>query len=83
MTIEFINKIAKQTPDFVQSVIVPGGLRSITTQQGWKPKPKPKPENPVLKKIFQTQTETHTYLLSQIFEILNLNRFFLKRQNRN
>ena len=29
--------------------------------QGWKPKPKPKPENPVLKKIFETQTETDTY----------------------
>ena len=29
--------------------------------QGWKPKPKPKPENPVLKEIFETQTETVTY----------------------
>ena len=29
--------------------------------QGWKPKPKPEPENPVLKEIFETQTETDTY----------------------
>ena len=36
-----------------------------TTQgrgQGWKPKPKPKPENPALKKILETQTETDIYL---------------------
>ena len=31
-------------------------------EQGWKLKPKPKPENPVLKEIFETQTETDTYL---------------------
>ena len=30
--------------------------------QGWKLKPKPKPENPVLKEILETQTETDTYL---------------------
>ena len=28
-------------------------------KQGWKPKPKP--INPVLKEIFETQTETDTY----------------------
>ena len=32
LTIEFINKIAKQTPVFVRSVIVPAGLRFITSQ---------------------------------------------------
>ena len=30
-------------------------------RQGWKLKPKPKPENPVLKNILETQTETDTY----------------------
>ena len=29
--------------------------------QGWKLKPKPKPENPVLKEILETQSETDTY----------------------
>ena len=32
-------------------------------RQGWKLKPKPKPENPVLKEILETQTETDTYLV--------------------
>ena len=30
--------------------------------QGWKLKSKPEPENPVLKEILETQTETDTYL---------------------
>ena len=30
--------------------------------QGWKLKSKSKPENPELKKILETQTETDTYL---------------------
>ena len=34
--------------------------------QGWKLKPKPKPENPVLKKILDTQTETGTYLAKSL-----------------
>ena len=34
----------------------------ICYKQGWKLKPKPKPENPVLKEILETQTETDTYL---------------------
>ena len=29
--------------------------------QGWKLKLKPKPENPVLKEILETQTETGAY----------------------
>ena len=33
-----------------------------TYSQGSKLKPKPKPENPVLKEILETQTETDTYL---------------------
>ena len=33
----------------------------VDSQQGWKLKPKPKPENPVLKEILETQTETDTY----------------------
>ena len=36
--------------------------RRLIHKQGWKLKPKPKPENPVLKEIFETQTETDTYL---------------------
>ena len=35
--------------------------------QGWKLKPKPKPENPALKEILETQTETDTYL-AKIFK---------------
>ena len=34
----------------------------LGVDQGWKLKPKPKPENPVLKEILETQTETDTYL---------------------
>ena len=33
-----------------------------SADQGWKPITKPKPENPVLKGILETQTETDTYL---------------------
>ena len=38
-------------------------LETFGSKQGWKPKPKPKPkpENPVLKEILETQTETDTY----------------------
>ena len=32
------------------------------SEQGWKLKPKPNPENPVLKEILETETETDTYL---------------------
>ena len=39
---------------------VEGGVGKCVGQ-GWKLKPKPKPENPVLKEIFETQTETDTY----------------------
>ena len=35
---------------------------SVTWHQGWKLKHKPKPENPVLKEILETQTDTDTYL---------------------
>ena len=40
-----------------------GALASscFTYEQGWKFKPKPKSKNPVLKEIFQTQTETDNY----------------------
>ena len=37
-------------------------LQLLGCRQGWKLKPKPKPENPVLKEIFETQTEADTYL---------------------
>ena len=37
-------------------------LNILCVHQGWKLKPKPKPENPVLKEILETQTETDTYL---------------------
>ena len=37
-------------------------ITTICCIQGWKLKPKPKPENPVLKEILETQTETDTYL---------------------
>ena len=36
--------------------------RFTSSEQGWKLKPKPKPENPVLKEILETQTETDSYL---------------------
>ena len=36
--------------------------KNMCLDQGWKPKLKPKPENPVLKEILETQTETDTYL---------------------
>ena len=35
---------------------------NVCYAQGWKLKPKPKPENPVLKEILETQTETDTHL---------------------
>ena len=35
---------------------------AFTHDQGWKLKPKPKHENPVLKEILETQTETDTCL---------------------
>ena len=36
--------------------------RMVACSQGWKLKPKPKPENPVLKEILETKTETDTCL---------------------
>ena len=35
--------------------------RASDSEQGWKPKPKQKSEKPVLKKIFETETETAIY----------------------
>ena len=32
---------------------------SVGENQGWKLKPKPKPENPVLKEILETETDTY------------------------
>ena len=40
-------------------------LTFTSRKQGWKPKLKPKPENPVFKKIFDTQTETAKFLKTQ------------------
>ena len=38
-------------------------MQFIIFNQGWKLKPKLKPENPVLKQILETQTETDIYTL--------------------
>ena len=45
--------------NIIKVISIKNSNLNYTGGQGWKPKPKP--ENPVLKKIFETQTETDTY----------------------
>ena len=49
-------------------------LCRVACPQGWKPKP----ENPVLKEILETQTETDTYLAKILKPKLEPKPFFLE-----